>query len=64
MFRKLRAEAERENGKENKLMFDNRALFAYYRTDFKFLYGNGGYRYGQQCRQCGDFGGIAGGFYQ
>ena len=28
MFRKLRAEAERENGKENKLMFDNRALFA------------------------------------
>lgn len=28
MFRKLRAEAERENGKENKLMFDNRVLFA------------------------------------
>lgn len=28
MFRKLRAEAERENGKENRLMFDNRALFA------------------------------------
>ena len=28
MFRKLRAEAERENGEENRLMFDNRALFA------------------------------------
>ena len=28
MFRKLRAEAERENVEENKLMFDNRALFA------------------------------------
>ena len=28
MFRKLRAEAERENVEKNKLMFDNRALFA------------------------------------
>ena len=28
MFRKLRAETERENGEENRLMFDNRALFA------------------------------------
>ena len=69
MFRKLRAEAERENGKENKLMFDNRALFALLlpiiiEQILNFLYGNGRYRYGQQCRQCGDFGGIAGGFYQ
>jgi hypothetical protein len=63
MFRKLRAEAERENGEENRLMFDNRALFALL-LPIIIEHGNGGYRYGQQCRQCGDFGGIAGGFYQ